>query len=165
MKTRPTGDRVREALFSILGDMIEGARVLDLFAGTGALGLEAVSRGAERAVLVEKDPAAAAVIRENIAALGARPAAELIADDWIAALESLAGRGDPFDLVLADPPYLDRAGENILAGIGRSGILTQDGLAVLEHPVEAEGSVPIEGWRLLVRKKYGRTILSFYSRL
>ncbi len=164
LKTRPTADRVREALFNILGEMVIRARVLDLYAGTGALGLEALSRGAQRAVLVEKDPVATAVIGENIAALGEHRAARLIPGDCRAALELLAGRGDVFDLILADPPYRGRAGENLLAEIGRFGILNRDGVAVIEHSPATEIIVPGESWHLLRRKKYGRTVLSFYCR-
>jgi 16S rRNA (guanine966-N2)-methyltransferase len=97
--TRPTADRVREALFSMLGD-VSGLRVLDLFAGSGALGIEALSRGAASATFVESDPRAATVIRENLAALGAD--GEVIGQD---AVVFLAAQRGTFDLVLADPPY------------------------------------------------------------
>ena len=97
--TRPTADRVREALFSMLGD-VSGLRVLDLFAGSGALGIEALSRGAASATFVESDPRAAAVIRENLAALGAE--GEVKRQD---AVVFLAAQRGTFDLVLADPPY------------------------------------------------------------
>jgi 16S rRNA (guanine966-N2)-methyltransferase len=98
-QTRPTADRVREALFSMLGD-VSGARVLDLYAGSGALGLEALSRGADSAVLVERDPRAAAAIRANIEAVGA--GAELRRQD---ALGFLTRGEGAFDLVFCDPPY------------------------------------------------------------
>ena len=100
--TRPTSDRVREALFSILGPL-DGARVLDLFAGSGALGIEALSRGAAEAVFVESDPAAAAVIERNLEAVGGPPARVVRRD----AVRWLRGRppGERFDLVFLDPPY------------------------------------------------------------
>jgi 16S rRNA (guanine966-N2)-methyltransferase len=98
--TRPTADRVREALFSILGD-VSGARVLDLFAGTGALGLEALSRGASSAVFVERDPRAAAVIRRNVEAVGAVEATVRQRD----VLAFLGDERGTYDLVFADPPY------------------------------------------------------------
>ena len=108
--TRPTSDRVREALFSMLGD-VEGARVLDLFAGTGALGIEALSRGAARAVFVERDRRAAAVLRENLAALGlGAERAELRRGDALAALRTAGEREELYDLVFIDPPYADAAG-------------------------------------------------------
>ncbi|MEA2439495.1 MAG: rRNA (guanine966-N2)-methyltransferase [Thermoleophilaceae bacterium] len=100
--TRPTSDRVREALFSILGP-IEGVRVLDLFAGSGALGIEALSRGAAEAVFVESDARAAAAVRRNLDALGIQ--ALVHRRDAFSWLASAAGAEEPFDLVFADPPY------------------------------------------------------------
>jgi 16S rRNA (guanine966-N2)-methyltransferase len=103
--TRPTGERVREALFSILGPL-EGAAVLDLYAGSGALGIEALSRGAARAVFVERDPRAAAALQRNLGALGlARTEAEPRRADALAALRNASARGETYDLVLCDPPY------------------------------------------------------------
>jgi len=103
--TRPTSDRVREALFSILGPL-DGAAVLDLYAGSGALGIEALSRGAGRAVFVERDARAAAVLRANLAALGlAQQVAELRRADVPAALRDAREQGETYDLVLCDPPY------------------------------------------------------------
>ncbi|MEA2363251.1 MAG: rRNA (guanine966-N2)-methyltransferase [Thermoleophilaceae bacterium] len=98
-RTRPTADRVREALFSILGD-VEGARVLDLYAGSGALGIEALSRGAGSAVFVERDARAAAAIERNLASLGVN--ARVARQD---ALRFLTRADGPFDLVFCDPPY------------------------------------------------------------
>jgi len=101
--TRPTSDRVREALFSILAARIEGARVLDLFAGSGALGLEALSRGAGRATFVERAPAAAAALRANVAALGAD--AEVVRADALRWLRAASAGERQYDLVFLDPPY------------------------------------------------------------
>ena len=100
--TRPTADRVREALFSILG-ALDGARVLDLYAGSGALGIEALSRGAAAAVFVERDRRAAAVLRDNLRALGAD--ADVRQVDALAALRGARAGGETYDLVLCDPPY------------------------------------------------------------
>ncbi|HVY44643.1 MAG TPA: 16S rRNA (guanine(966)-N(2))-methyltransferase RsmD, partial [Minicystis sp.] len=103
--TRPTSDRVREAVFSALGD-VEGAVVLDLFAGTGALGIEALSRGAAHATFVENARASLAALRENLAALGLGATSSVIAQPAARAVASLAGAPGPaFDLVLVDPPY------------------------------------------------------------
>src|SRR3954467_15650634 len=100
--TRPTSDRVREALFSILG-ALDGERVLDLFAGSGALGLEALSRGAASATFVERAPAALRVLRDNVADLGA--SAEVVAADARAHLRAARAQGAQYDLVFLDPPY------------------------------------------------------------
>ena len=126
--TRPTSDRVREALFSILGPL-DGLRVLDLYAGSGALGIEALSRGAERALLVERDPRAVAVIRANLDALGlAEPEAAVHAGPARAALRNASARGDTYDLVFLDPPYrsapelgreLSEALQPLMSGRGR----------------------------------------------
>ena len=115
--TRPTADRVREALFSMLGE-IGGARVLDVFAGTGALGIEALSRGAATAVFVERDARAAAVLRENLDSLGlAAGRAELRRGEALRTLRTARERGELYDLVLIDPPYGDaaRLGEKLTA--------------------------------------------------
>ena len=103
LATRPTSDRVREALFSILGDRVQDARVLDLFAGSGALGLEALSRGAGRATFVERAPAAAAALRANVAALGAD--AEVVRADALRWLRAASAGERQYDLVFLDPPY------------------------------------------------------------
>ena len=110
--TRPTSDKVREALFSILGD-VEGARVLDLFAGSGALGIEALSRGAARATFVDSAPAAVRAVRENVAALGLEDAAEVRRQDARAFLRTAKKSGHEYDLVFLDPPY------RLAAGLGR----------------------------------------------
>jgi 16S rRNA (guanine966-N2)-methyltransferase len=108
--TRPTADRVREALFSILGPL-DGAVVLDLYAGSGALGIEALSRGAARAVFVERDARAAAVLRSNLDRLGLRAGdAELRRAGTLAALRDARERGEAYSLVLCDPPYRHAAG-------------------------------------------------------
>ena len=102
--TRPTSDRVREALFAMLGEL-DGANVLDLFAGSGALGIEALSRGAGHVVFVERDPVALGVMRENLAALGIGAAASVRRADALAALQSARERQEKYDLVFIDPPY------------------------------------------------------------
>src|SRR5438445_6041525 len=104
--TRPTSDRVREAIFAMLAD-VEGARVLDLFAGTGALGIEALSRGAAHAVFVERDARALAALRENLAALELGPdAAEVRRVEALAALRSARSAKETYDLLFIDPPYV-----------------------------------------------------------
>jgi 16S rRNA (guanine966-N2)-methyltransferase len=103
--TRPTSDRVREALFAMLGEL-EGATVLDLFAGAGALGIEALSRGAARAVFVERDPAAVRVLRENLVGLGLEPPEAVVRRaDALRALQSARAHEETYDLVFIDPPY------------------------------------------------------------
>lgn len=161
--TRPTSDRVREALFSALEsrDALSGARVMDLYAGSGALGLESASRGASEVTLVESDRAAASVIRDNAARLGLR--ATVLA---MTVASALAGPPHPLDLVFIDPPY-DRSEEALAAdlkALSSRGWLDDDALVVVERskrsvePTWPEGLVPERV------KKYGETVLWYVTR-
>ena len=157
--TRPTSDRVREALFSILGDL-GGLRVLDLFAGSGALGIEALSRGAAEAVFVESDRRAAAVLRANLAELGG-PAADVRNQDALGYLEQVQGK-QGYDLVFADPPYSSatRLGERLSALL--PGVLTETALTVTESDKRAplELSLP-----LVDERTYGDTRIAIHRGL
>lgn len=163
--TRPTTDKVRQALFNILGERTVGARFLDLFAGSGAVGLEALSRSARSAVFVEKSRPALEALRANLRALGAEERAEIIPLDWRSALRRLTSAGGPFDLVFADPPYRmssPRSGENLLFRLFPRATLRSDGLLILEsfaRDPPPEG----DGLRLLRRAEYGQTALSFFA--
>jgi 16S rRNA (guanine(966)-N(2))-methyltransferase RsmD len=157
---RPTADRVREALFSSLGDL-EGARVLDLYAGTGALGIEALSRGASAAVFVERSRAALAVLRSNLEALELNVRsgpAQVIRGDAGAVLRRLARAGERFDLVLLDPPYASGEAPRALEGLVEGGLLAHDAEVVLEasrrHPV-----TPVAGLVLRDQRRYGDTLI------
>jgi 16S rRNA (guanine966-N2)-methyltransferase len=161
--TRPTPDRVREALFSSLGPL-DGARALDLYAGTGALGLEALSRGAARAVFVESSTPALAALRANVAALGLAPRALVVArpvERSLAALEPEA----PFDLIFADPPYeLVRTGvaPRALAALVARGLLGPQGRLVLEH-ASADEAPDLAPLACYDRRRYGDTSLALYA--
>jgi 16S rRNA (guanine966-N2)-methyltransferase len=157
--TRPTSDRVREALFNVLEHGApevdcDGARVLDLFAGSGALGLEALSRGAGYCLFIEDDPAARAAIRRNVEALGLTGTTKI----WRRDARQLgpAGTVAPFDLVFCDPPYGKNLGERALAAAVKGGWLKDDAVAVLE---ERAGIVP--DWPVpfaeIDRRRYGDT--------
>ncbi|HZC72173.1 MAG TPA: 16S rRNA (guanine(966)-N(2))-methyltransferase RsmD [Jatrophihabitans sp.] len=163
--TRPTSDRAREALFSSLASLLDlaGARVLDLFAGTGAVGLEALSRGAAAAVLVESDRAAAEVLRRNADAVGL-PGATVVRRTAAAYLADVPD--EPFDLVFADPPYDldDGALAELLAALGSRGWLAGDAIVVVER--SARGAAPVwpEAFVTPVReKRYGAGVL-WYGR-
>jgi 16S rRNA (guanine966-N2)-methyltransferase len=156
-KTRPTAAKVREAMFAVLGRRVHGARVLDLFAGSGALGLEAMSRGAASVVFVDNDASAAFAIRRN--------ALKLIEDEdrWrilpmhaARALRSLRGT---FDVVLIDPPYDRGAGEE-LSLLMQRGLLAADGIAVVEHRSKEALALPTS-MKLIKTSKYGDTSLTF----
>lgn len=162
-ETRPTADRVKESLFNILGERVAGSRVLDLFAGTGNLGIEALSRGAHRAIFVDRDGRSAQLIRDNLVALGFADRAEVLALDAQAALARLAAAGEVFDLVFLDPPYEQDHLPPLLAALPAVGVLAPGGLVVAEH--SRRDAIPETIGRLfLVRwRRYGDTILSFYS--
>ena len=160
MDTRPTADRVKEALFSILGDRLPQARVLDLYAGSGALALEALSRGAESAVLVDCGAKACPIIQENIDALNCQSRARLLRMKDTAALSMLQKNGDAFDLIFLDPPYrMDTA--PICQAIVERGLLKRDGTIIVEHGRETPPHIapPL---RLCDHREYGAAGLSFY---
>jgi len=157
--TRPTGDRVREAVFSILGS-VEGARALDLFAGSGALGLEALSRGATSCVFVEREREAVRVIQANLAKLHLTGAV-VVARDATAALRDERDRGRLYDLVLADPPYEDwERHEAALAELVPS-VLAEDGLVVVETAERVEPALPLD---LVTTRRYGSARITVFSR-
>lgn len=148
---RPTPDRVRETLFNWLEPWVGGADCLDLFAGSGALGLEALSRGAASAVLVERDPAAIAVLRLNVAALAARDA-EVVAADC---LDYLQGAGRQFDIVFVDPPYRSGLLGRCCVLLAAGGWLRPGGLVYLEASAAQMPELP-EGWTLERSKRAGQ---------
>jgi 16S rRNA (guanine966-N2)-methyltransferase len=154
--TRPTSDRVREAIFARLGDL-EGVYLLDLYAGSGALGIEALSRGAERAVFVERSRRSAAVLRENLESLELSVSARVVTSDASRAVRRLGELGERFDLVLADPPYA-AAGEleRVLAALTKSGVLAKGATLVVESGRCHAVPVP-QGLRLADERRYGDT--------
>lgn len=161
MDTRPTGDKVKEALFSMLMNRLYDARVLDLYAGSGALSLESLSRGAKHAVLADISPKACRVIEENIASLGYQPQTQLLRMGDTAAIAYLEKQGAVFDLVFLDPPYrMDTA--PICVQLVKAGLLAKEGLIVVEHGKETPPTVP-SPLALMNRRLYGATGLSFYQ--
>ncbi|WCD88896.1 Ribosomal RNA small subunit methyltransferase D [Streptomyces xanthophaeus] len=163
--TRPTSDRMREGLFSTWESLhgVEGSRVLDLYAGSGAVGLEALSRGADHALLVESDPKAAKSIRDNIKAVGL-PGAEFRPGKAEQIVAARAG-GDPYDIVFLDPPYdvtHDDLGE-ILLTLTSNGWLTGDALVTVERSTRSGAFPWPEGFEPLRSRKYGEGTL-WYGR-
>lgn len=153
--TRPTIDRVREALFSILSSVYD-ARVLDLYAGTGALGIEALSRGASRATFVENDRAAALVITKNLESLGLSAQANVLTLRVDKALAPIV-KAAPFDLVFVDPPYADvPAAAALVADLAARGAFADGARIVLEHAT-GHPPPPIAGIEVVSERKYGDT--------
>jgi len=159
---RPTKDRIREAVFNVIAAETAGANVLDMFAGSGAYGLEALSRGAKSAVFVEKDRHCADVIEENIRQLGLEKKAELIVVDAENAVRSLSKRKEAFDLIFADPPFNTGMGKKTLNTVNRYDILSSTGLLAIEHH-KAELVPASEGnFSILKQKTYGDIVISFF---
>jgi 16S rRNA (guanine966-N2)-methyltransferase len=156
LETRPTSDRVREAAFTLLGP-VDGASVLDLYAGSGALGLEALSRGAASAVFVESDPDACRTIERNVAKLRLE-AARVVRSD---ALRFLAAEHGRYDLIFIDPPY--ELVESLLMALGTQlpPVLADDGLVVFESAAKVEPELPL---RTRLSRRYGAARLTLFER-
>jgi len=159
---RPTSDRVREALFSALGPTVAGARVLDLYAGSGALGIEALSRGAALAVFVEHARDALEVIRANLALTGLEARARVVGSTVERFLDAGldAGRAGPFDLVLIDPPYAEGPPTRQLRSLA-AGPLLAPGASVVVEGRGSDAGPPVDGLELVSVRRYGDSSLAF----
>ena len=157
--TRPTGDRVREAAFALIGP-VEDANVLDLFAGSGAMGLEALSRGASRCVFVERDRDAARVIRANLEKLRLTGAV-VVNGDVVGALRDERSRGRRYDLVLADPPYDEWESHTAQLAELLPEVVATDGLVVVETSSRVEPELPLD---LVTSRRYGSARITVFSR-
>jgi 16S rRNA (guanine(966)-N(2))-methyltransferase RsmD len=159
---RPTSDRVKESLFNILSLKLYGARVLDLFSGSGALGLESLSRGASEVHFNDCAKASIAILKKNLAALKIIPngnKAKVTNCDYLVCLEQVRGQ---FDLIFIDPPYRFDFGEKALQKIAQRGLLTENGIAVYERDRPFEGE--IAGLEKYDERKYGKTYLTFFKK-
>jgi len=156
---RPTGERVREAIFSVLWSInrgaVEGGKILDLFAGTGAMGLEALSRGYESCLFVESDRQVARVLQSNLGALGVEDRVELLRCDYSVALTILQERKSSFDLLFIDPPYRMLQGVSAVIEASMDSVMRPGALVVLEGPVG--GGMGLAGLVVQVRRVYGDT--------
>jgi 16S rRNA (guanine(966)-N(2))-methyltransferase RsmD len=167
-RVRPTADRVKEALFSALASRFgsfAGLSVLDLFAGSGALGIEALSRGASSALFVDSHPASLQLVRKNLDLTGLTGLAEIIRMDVVRAVELLAGRNRRFDIIVADPPYAEKVlAEELLAHIASAALIQADGTIILETGSRIDLIVP-ENLMLDSRKVYGDTAIWIFTQL
>jgi 16S rRNA (guanine966-N2)-methyltransferase len=159
--TRPTGAKVREAMFNILGPPPEEP-VLDLFAGTGALGIESLSRGATSACFVEREARALAVLYRNLRELNLMPRARVLGTDVQAALRQLAGGGERFGWVFLDPPYAAGVVEPVLDTLAGNGLLASGAVIIVEHDKRHVPPDLVAGLHLTDRRFYGDTGVSFY---
>jgi 16S rRNA (guanine966-N2)-methyltransferase len=159
--TRPVGDRVKEALFSILGDRVVDARFLDLYAGTGSVGIEALSRGARSAVFVDRQRQAVSTIRDNLSHTGLKDRAQVVRGDAFVFLR----RGDlaPFDLIYVAPPQYKVLWAKTLLALEEASLLAPGGLVTVQiHPKEYE-ELELRSLELVDQRKYGSTLLCFYA--
>lgn len=163
LRIRPTSDRLRETLFNILGPAVEDSLFVDLYAGTGAIGIEAVSRGARQVILVESNAKAARLIRENLAALGIRAGAELIEADALAGLEKIAGRHLVADFLFLDPPY-EKAEEHsrVLEFLDASHLIAPQGIVIVEHRSGTEVPERLNRLECTRQVEQGDATLSFF---
>lgn len=161
MTTRPTADRVKEALFSIINFDIPNASVLDLFGGTGQLGIEALSRGASNAVFVDAGDAPCKLIRENLRRTKLEAQARVVRSDY---LQYLSNCREKFSIVFLDPPYAEEFLENSLKKLSEIDILKTNGIIVCERPLGKELPLQISGYTRSKDYKYGKTLLTLYRK-
>lgn len=161
MTTRPTADRVKEALFSIIQFELPGAKVLDLFGGTGQLGIEALSRGAKHAVFVDAGEPACRLIKENLRRTKLEGDAQVVRADY---MDYLRRSREKFDIILLDPPYAEVFLENALKSIAEIDILQTGGIIVTERPLGKDLPWDLEGFERSKDYKYGKTILTIYRK-
>jgi len=163
MSIRPTTDKVREAIFNILSQPFSFKTVLDLFAGTGAMGIEALSRGAETAVFVDNDPKAVKLVKKNLELCRFTGRAKIINMDVQSALTFANKKREGFDLIFIDPPYLKSLTAVVLNYIADKKLLNADGVIVAESSKRMIWEGEVKGIELFDRRRYGDTVVSFYK--
>ena len=159
---RPTSDKVRESIFNIVSDQIQGAHVLDLFAGTGAMGIEALSRGAKNALFIDNSPSALALIRKNIETCEWDNRGRALRWDIVRNLNCIRDWQPPFTLVFADPPYQTQLVHNILSHLLASRALTTETPIIIEHGRSDTTDHLPDGFILDNERVYGKTLVSFF---
>ncbi len=160
---RPTSSRVREAIFNILGQSLEGDAVLDLYAGAGTLGIEALARGGRSLVSVELDREAARTLATNLERGASAGSYRLVREDAVAAVRRLAVAGHSFDVIFADPPYDSGEIDRILEALATAGLLADDGVLVVEHSPREPGPERAGRLQRTDRRRYGQTNVSFFE--
>ncbi|UCB51800.1 MAG: 16S rRNA (guanine(966)-N(2))-methyltransferase RsmD [Candidatus Zixiibacteriota bacterium] len=157
-RVRPTSDRVKESIFNVLRREVAGKRVLDIFAGAGTLGIEALSRGAESATFVDASRQGISILKKNLHDLDLEGRSTILRWDGLKALGKLQER---FHLIFADPPYLKGLVQKIVDSVAQSEVLQENGLLVLEHHKKEKLSFPQESLSVLKQKRFGDTVISF----
>ena len=162
---RPTSDRVKESMFNILGAKVDGGVILDLFAGTGNLGIEALSRGAKRVIFVETSREALGIIRRNLQECHMGDRSEILARPVDRAMQRLQSRGERFDLIFMDPPYEKGLIGRTLDRLGTEKIYHDDSVLVVEHTRREPLPELSRSWNLIRQRRIGDTVLSFLAPL
>ncbi|WP_267127629.1 16S rRNA (guanine(966)-N(2))-methyltransferase RsmD [Thermoanaerobacter thermohydrosulfuricus] len=162
-EVRPTADRVKESLFNILMNKIEGSIFLDLFAGTGNIGIEALSRGAQFCYFVDKSLKSIKCIRENVTELNLVPFAKILHRDVLKVIEMLDKNNTKFDIIFLDPPYYQNLVDKTLIKLGEAKVLKEDGIIIAEHHKNDKVRERYGNLVKIRENKYGETILSFYK--
>jgi 16S rRNA (guanine966-N2)-methyltransferase len=161
-RTRPTADQVRIALMDTLTPWLPGARVLDLFAGAGGVGLEALSRGAAHATFVERDPRALAALRQNVETLGVRARARLVRGEVGREIGRLAAPDEPFNIVFLDPPYEAGLTEATLARVAAAAWVAPGTIVIAQHPTKQAPPETLGRLTAFRTRRFGETTLTFY---
>ncbi|AZK47839.1 16S rRNA (guanine(966)-N(2))-methyltransferase RsmD [Paenibacillus lentus] len=160
--TRPTTDKVKEALFSMIGPYFEGGHALDLFAGTGGLGIEALSRGMDKAIFVDLDYKSVETVKANLKATGLTEQAEVYKNDAERALKTLAKRGASFDLVFLDPPYRLKHGDKLMERMDELNLLEDQAVLVLEYESTFDYRDNFGRFKMIRKTDYGETGITIY---
>ncbi len=161
-ETRPTLERIKEAIFSIIGDKVDGAVFLDLYSGTGNVAIEALSRGAERAVMIEQDKEALRIIIENVNSLNLDDRCRAYKNDALRGLEILGRKKEKFDIIFLDPPYKENISSETIKKICESGVLKEEGIIISEHSVYEKLPDKIDDFVKYDERNYNKKIVSFY---
>ena len=159
---RPTADRVKESIFNVLQKEVAGKRVLDIFAGAGTLGIEALSRGAESVTFVDASRQSISILKKNLHDLNLEGKSTILRLDGLEALGKLKQK---FHLVFADPPYLEGLVQRIVDSVARSEVLEKDGILILEHHKKEKFSFSQESLAVLKQKRFGDTMISFFLKV
>jgi 16S rRNA (guanine(966)-N(2))-methyltransferase RsmD len=159
-QVRPSSGLLRGVIFNVLGDLVSGKKVLDIYAGSGALGIEALSRGAAVVTMVEAERSTAGLIRQNLEMLKVQDKARVVIQD---ALDFVSSSGGKYDIVLADPPYQANVSSQILDLVAKHNLLASEGILVLQHHRAEKIEVEVQGLTLWKCKKHGKSSVEFYT--
>jgi len=163
MATRPTSGMVKEALFSIIAPKVGDSKVLDLFAGSGGLGIEALSRGAAWAVFIDRNPRCCSIIKENLAHTKLLDFAEVYAIDYSDAIRKMRREQRKFDIIIMDPPYNKNFAQEALKLLTNNDIMMDDGIIIAEHSASDDLPETCGRFRAIVRRGYGDTMITIYK--